>query len=267
VITKRVRARTKFNRSSVIVVVAAVVVAGAVLFLARMHGWWAVAMLVVAVAELGPLRATGVPKGGWRNVLLERANSLIVGLSVVLVIALVPRLATQVAVAGLYVGWLSWPGWGRPEDRAGNMLQLLVVQGVATEAVFLMEAIWRPGPMLGIVPVSLVLVWAASYVSVYATLARRGERSAGIMAATWSLVAVEVSWVLMLWLFTYTTAGGYLLVPQPALVLTALAYCFGSIYVAQREGKLSRGRLTEYLLIGLILIAIVAIGTSWRGSI
>jgi hypothetical protein len=71
----------------------------------------------------------------------------------------------------------------------------------------------------------------------------------------------------MQWLFTYTTAGGYLLVPQPALVLTALAYVFGSIYVAQREGKLSRGRLTEYLLIGLILIAIVAIGTSWRGSI
>jgi hypothetical protein len=81
------------------------------------------------------------------------------------------------------------------------------------------------------------------------------------------LVAAEVAWVLQLWLFTYTTAGGYILVPQPALILTALAYCFGSVYWSQRQGTLSKGRLTEYLLIGLVLIVIVAVGTSWRGSI
>jgi hypothetical protein len=230
----------------------ALLVAAAVLLLARMHGWWPVALVVVAVVELR------------RGALLERTNSLIVGLSAALIVALVPRLATQVAVAVLYAGWLWWMGRTRRQHQVGNMLQLLVAQAAATEAVFLMEAIWRPEPM---VPLSLFLIWVCSYGSVYSTLARRGERMAGIMAAAWSLVAVEVSWVLMQWLFTYTTAGGYLLVPQPALVLTALAYVFGSIYVAQREGKLSRGRLTEYLLIGLILIAIVAIGTSWRGSI
>jgi hypothetical protein len=96
---------------------------------------------------------------------------------------------------------------------------------------------------------------------------RRGERAAGVMAATWGVVAVEIAWVLELWLFTYTSSGGYLLVPQPALILSALAYCFGSIYLSQRQGSLSRGRLTEYLLIGLILIAIVITGTPWRGSI
>jgi hypothetical protein len=233
----------------------AVLVAAAVLFLARMHGWWPAAMLAVAGVELRDRK--------W----LEHANGLIVGLSVVLIVALVPRLATQVAVTLLYGGWLWWTARSRRRDQAANMLQLLVVQAVAAEAVFLMEAIWRPEPVLNFVPLSLLLIWVSSYTSVYSILALRGERVAGIMAATWSLVAVEVSWVLMQWLFTYTTVGGYLLVPQPALVLTALAYVFGSIYVAQREGKLSRGRLTEYLLIGLILIAIVAIGTSWRGSI
>lgn len=244
----------------------AVLVAGAVLFLARMHGWWPVAMLVAALWELWPLRATAA-RAGWSSGLWQRTNGVIVGLSVALIIALVPRLATQVLVAVLYAAWLMWSARVRRQGQAGNMLQLLVAQAAASEAVFLMEAIWRPGPVLNFVPLSLALIWVAAYTSVYATLASRGERTAGIMAATWSLVAVEVSWVLMLWLFTYTTAGGYLLVPQPALVLTALAYVFGSIYVAQREGKLSRGRLTEYLLIGLILIAIVAIGTSWRGSI
>jgi hypothetical protein len=87
------------------------------------------------------------------------------------------------------------------------------------------------------------------------------------MAATWALVCTEISWVLLRWLFTYTVTGGYILVPQPMLILTALAYCFGSIYVSQRKGSLSRARLTEYLLIGLILIAIVVTGTPWRGSL
>ena len=244
----------------------AVVEAGAVLFLARMHDWWPVAMLAVVLVELVPMRMGG-SETNWNSALRERTNSFIVGLSVVLVIALVPRLATQVVVAGLFVGWLWWMGRSRRQHQVGNMLQLLMVQAAATEAIFLMEAIWRPGPLLGYIPVSLTLVWLVTYTSVYSTLLNRGERMAGIMAATWSLVAVEVSWVLLLWLFTYTTIGGYLLVPQPALVLTALAYVFGSIYIAQRDGKLNRGRLTEYLLIGLILIAIVAIGTSWRGSI
>lgn len=245
----------------------AVLAAAAVFFLARMNGWWPAAMAVVAAVELWLPRLGAGKKGGRNNLLLERTNSLVVGLSAALVVALVPRLATQVTVAALYAAWLWWAARSRQQNQAGNMLQLLVAQAAATEAVFLMEAIWRPGLVLGFVPVSLLLIWVSSYATVYATLTRRGERVAGIMAATWSLVAVEVSWVLMVWLFTYTTGGGYLLVPQPALVLTAMAYVFGSIYVAQREGKLSRGRLTEYLLIGLILIAIVAIGTSWRGSI
>jgi hypothetical protein len=56
-------------------------------------------------------------------------------------------------------------------------------------------------------------------------------------------------------------------VPQPALVLVALAYCMGSIYTSAKQGKLSFSRLVEYLVIGLILVGMVIMGTSWRGSI
>jgi hypothetical protein len=233
--------------------------AAVVLFLARLHSLWPLAIVVVAVIELWPLRPGATPAAGRRDVLLERVIGLVAGFSAVLIIALVPRLVSQVVVALLYAVWQSW--WAA-RGRPAGMINLLIVTAAAAEAVFLMAAIWRPDDWL-----TLVLVWCLAWAPVYATMSLRGERAAGIMAATWALVSVQVSWVLLLWLFTYTTAGGYLLVPQPALVLSALAYCFGSIYVAQREGKLSRGRLTEYLLIGLILIAIVAIGTSWRGSI
>ena len=90
---------------------------------------------------------------------------------------------------------------------------------------------------------------------------------ASVLAAAWALVAAEISWVLVRWLFVYVMPQGYLLIPQAAVVLAAMGYVFGSIYMAQRDGKLSRSRLTEYVLIGLILIAIVITGTPWRGSL
>jgi len=139
---------------------------------------------------------------------------------------------------------------------------LLVVQAVVFEAVFLMAAVWRSPDVL-----VLALAWIGAYVSVYAVLSARGERAAGVMAATWAVITTEVGRVLLWWLFTYTMTGGYILVPQPALILTALAYCFGGIYLSQREGSLSRGRLAEYLLIGLILVGIVIVGTSWHGAV
>jgi hypothetical protein len=178
------------------------------------------------------------------------------------VIAVAPRLVTQAVVAGLYAVWRWWvSGSGRAAHKT-SLLNLLIVQAVVFEALFLMAAEWQTSEW-----VVLALVWACAYLSVYSILDRRGERVAAVMAATWALVAAEISWVLLRWLFVYTVNGGYLLVPQPALVLSALAYCFGSIYASQREGKLSRARLTEYLLIGLILIAIVITGTPWKGTL
>lgn len=240
----------------------AIVQAAAVFALARQAGLWPLAVVVVVAVELGflsPLLGVSVKERGrgW----LERVPALLIGLSVVLVVAVLPRALAQAGVVGLYGLWRVW--WATKHAGApASLLNLLFVQGAVFEALFLMAAVWRTPNW-----VVIGLAWGAAYVSVYAVLAQRGERAAGVLAATWALAVAEIAWVLLQWLFTYTLSGGYLLVPQPALVLTALAYCFGSIYVAQRQGKLSRGRLTEYLLIGLILIAIVVMGTPWRGSL
>jgi hypothetical protein len=147
-------------------------------------------------------------------------------------------------------------------DTTAGLVKLLAVQALAFEALFLMAAVWQtPRPVL------LVLVWAAVYATTYQVLAARHERGAGVLAAAWALTATEASWIFLTWLVSYVTPGQYLVVPQPALVLTALGYCFGSIYAAQRGGILNRARLTEYLLIGLILLGIVIAGTTWRGTL
>ena len=228
----------------------------------RQTGLWWLACLVVAVVELRAyIPTSGVRPAVSKEMIWVRLPGLFMGLSVALITALVPRQVTQVAVAALYAAWLLWRE--RSTDQMSkNLVQLLLVQGVMFEAIFLMAAIWQVPSWL-----ILGLVWAGAYTGVYGVLRRRSDRSAGVMAATWGVIATEVSWILMLWLITYTMRGGYVLVPQPALILTALSYIFGSILSSSRQGNLSRARLAEYMVIALVLVVIVVFGTSWRGNV
>jgi hypothetical protein len=238
----------------------ALVVAALVFLLARQQGLWPFAVLAVILVELWPLRPGGQTQDRVR-ILLERTGAVVIGAGAAMTIAVSPRLATQIGAAVLYGAWIWWSNSTEHTVKAA-LINLLVVQVALFEALFLVSAVWRSPEWI-----VLILIWASCYASVFAALTLRVERMAGVMAATWALVATEISWVFLRWLFVYTIPGGYLLVPQPTIVLTAIAYCFGSIYISQRQGNLSRARLTEYLLIGLILITIVITGTPWRGSL
>jgi hypothetical protein len=243
-------------------VVRAVAMTAAILFLSQRHGLWIASAAVVLILELGFARiGTTSGRKDLMRLVMERIPIVLIGLSSTMIIAAVPRFVTQVVVAAAYLAVRFL--WELEADHIRRSLPgLLIVTAAQFEALFLMAAVWRTTEW-----VILALVWICAYLSVYAGLSNRAERVAGVMAAAWALICIEISWVLLRWLFTYTLTGGYLLVPQPMLILTALAYCFGSIYVSQRKGSLSRGRLTEYLLIGLILIAVVITGTPWRGSL
>jgi hypothetical protein len=244
-------------------IVLAALEAGGV-FWASQHKLWPLAVVFVLALELRALWPNGaVPDKERREYAKVRLMPVLAGVATSLIIAASLRLVAQLVVTVLYGVWRA--RWTPRQDTGKHgMVNLLIMQAALFEAVFLVAAMptWQvPSPIV------LGAVWVAAAAPVYAVLSRRGERAAGVMAATWGVVALEISWVLMLWLFTYTSSGGYLLVPQPVLILTGVAYCFGSIYLSQRQGSLSRGRLTEYLLIGLILIAIVITGTPWRGTL
>jgi hypothetical protein len=238
-----------------------IAVAAGVFWLSWQELWPAAIALVLAV-ELWNLRTA---EGGLGKALIRRVPALLMGAAVAILISVSVRLVAQVVLAGVYAVWRWW--WtGRRGDEPSSLPSLLLIQALVFQALFLMAAQWR-GP--GGVPewLTLLLVWAGSYLAVYSVLSQRAERAAGVMAATWALVATEIAWVLMRWLHVYTLAGGYLLVPLPVLILVGLSYCFGSIYASQRQGRLSRARLAEYLVIGVILIAIVVFGTPWKGSL
>ncbi|HSX01530.1 MAG TPA: hypothetical protein VLF67_04795 [Candidatus Saccharimonas sp.] len=232
--------------------------AAAVAYLAYWRLVW-LALAAVAVIELWrEVRS-------WRDLhwrlLSLHAIPLLVGSSVAVIIALQPRAASQLVVTGVYGLWLGWR-MIRPLAAPVGFAELLAVQAVTLEALFLAAAIWKvPRPLV------MLLVWVAMYATSYRVLADRGERAARALAAAWALVAAQVAWVSMLWLVSYITPGHFAIVPQPVLVLTAVAYCFGSIYLAQKQGELGRGRFAEYLVIGFVLLWIVVTGTHWRGTL
>lgn len=230
---------------------------GLIIWWPSQKGYWWVALILVAAAEL----VLAQSKGPLRERFMERFPALMMAGSIALTISLLPKAASQLAVIVAYIAWrFFFAGTSKPDDR--GLIGLFLVQIVFFEAVFLAAAIAGPPPAL-----ILIVVWLGCFGLAHALLRARGERNAVLMASVWALVAAECSWVFTTWLVSYVTVGGYVIVPQPTLVLSALAYCFGGIYIAQRQNKLSRTRLSEYMFIVLIILAIVIAGTKWRGSL
>jgi hypothetical protein len=178
----------------------------------------------------------------------------------VLVIALIsPRPGTQIVLIVLYCLWRAWLSFN---EAAQPWLVAALTQFLALDALFLGAAVWH-WPILLIV----ILTWAISWVVARQVLAPYQDRAEVTLAATWALVSAECAWVFSLWLVSYIVVGGIIIIPQAAIVLTALGYCLGGIYTSHRRSQLSRNRLIEYLLIGLFLLAIVIAGTKWNGVI
>lgn len=215
----------------------------------------ALALALTVVVEL----LTADPRAAIKE-WLERSVHFHAAISIALLLLLAPVLQTVIIMALLGLGWLVWlrlapRGWHPPVVALTN-------QFFSLWAIFLAAAIWRL-PNL----VVLAAIWGASFLISRQMLQQLGEKTATLLAAAWALTCAQAAWLFAIWLVNYTLLGGWVIVPQPAVVLTALGYCFGGIYIAHLRAQLSRTRLTEYLLIGLSLMMIVIAGTKWNGSV
>lgn len=247
------RARLQINNAQAIRLAWAVAVGGIALALAPKQDLWWLALILVGAVEL-------IAVWGQRRVAWQLIVPMVMAVCVILVMTLVPRMASQVVLAVGYTAWRWW--WSTGEAGRAHLPNLLGLQTMISLAVFLMAVVWRvPAPMV------VLLMWGLAYITVLSVMQARRETSAKLLAAAWALIATELAWILQFWLFTYTVRGGYAMVPQGVLVITALGYCFGSVYMSARAGSLSRSRLLEYLAIGLVVIIMVVSGTSWKGAI
>lgn len=193
----------------------------------------------------------------------ERWDQAVLGIalgSLVVVLALNANLLGQVLVVISY-GWWQMGRHFYAKNQNFQVWQAGWLEFLALSAAFSAEAIWHW-------PVVLVLVVVyVSSIAVARGFFSNGERAVRALALAWGLIVAEASFIFSIWLVQYVLPGSLLLVPQPAVVITALGYCFGSIYLAHASSRLSKARLAEYAIIGLCLVAIVVAGTHWNGSI
>jgi len=192
--------------------------------------------------------------------LVQRAAWAIALASLVVILSLNSNIVGQIIVI---VGYVLWQ---LGQKHYASTQQFRVVQAAWLEftalvAAFSAETIWHW-------PVAIVLVIVyLSSVAVALAFFAGSERAVRALAAAWGLIVAEASFVFSVWLVGYVLPGNILLVPQAAVVITAVGYCFGSIYLAHSNAKLSKARLAEYAIIGLCLVVIVIAGTRWSGAI
>ncbi len=229
-----------------------------VLLLGARSGWAWVALLLVLGGEIYRWRfRAGESVDG-----LDFAANSIARMSLLGIAVLTPSTIGKLLIGLVY---LSSVFWLRPADSvemAMRVAQTAVTQFLSLMVIFLAQAFWH-------FPAFLVVgwAWASSYVLAYRLLNHFEERAAAVLAAGWALLVSEASWIFSIWLVNYILPGGILTVPQPALVITALSYSLGGIYLSHRANHLSRTRLIEFLLIGLVALTVVISGTNWRGAI
>lgn len=218
---------------------------------ARFNFLWLTPLLVLA-AEL-----YSKPEGkSAKQQIIDNTPRWLGGLALITILSLQPRPGAQVIILAGYLGWLVWN-----KDSSKRRLSVAgLAQFFVLWALFLAAAIWRWPSML-VIMLAYGSAWALAQWQL------EGQRARQVLSLSWALIVAQCSWVFLVWLVNYIVAGGLVLVPQAAVVITALGYCFGGIYQAHAESKLSRGRLAEYLFIGLILIAVVVAGTRWSGAI
>lgn len=216
------------------------------------------ALLVIAAAELYRARRRGYMNSPG---LIHASSVWLASLSAVVFIGLQANHITQVVLALVYGVWRWWLIHYQHDEK--HALGVAGVTALASlSAIYLAAAVWH---LSGFIIVALT--WAACWLVGMRMLEGTEDRAKPVLVSAWSLIAAECAWLFSLWLVTYIILNGLLLLPQAAVVITALGYCLSGIYLSHKRSQLSRARLVEYLLVGLVLLVVVIAGTKWSSVI
>lgn len=193
-----------------------------------------------------------------QNAWKDGAFSMLVRLGLMGLLALIKQPVGIAVIGAVFLTFRLW--WknsavSRPTLALGGQFILLWV-GYLLAAVVKLP--------LG---VTLAWSWVVGYVCAAHFLRAYDVRARAVIAASWALVSLECGWFFSVWLVNYILPYGVFVIPQPALVMTALGYSLGGIYKFHHAKNLTRARLIEYLVICLVALAIVISGTNWKGAV
>ena len=187
----------------------------------------------------------------------------IIRLSLFGLIILQPSIYSKI---GLIVIFISSIFWLNPYQKTnhGYLISIVAIgQFLILSTIFLAQMLWHTPLYL-----SLIILWSTSFIIAECLLFSLNEsKNHQIIAAAWALIVTEISWILSIWQVSYILPREILIIPQPAVITTALGYCLGGIYLAHNQNRLNRIKLIEYLIVGLLVLGVVISGTNWRGTI
>jgi hypothetical protein len=147
-----------------------------------------------------------------------------------------------------------------PHKLLDTILSLLFVF-MSLNVSALLVALWH-WPVV----IVLVLLWFVNYVvSLFWIL--EYSSSPQVLAGLWSFLVVEMFWVASRWLILYSVPHTPILVSQIGLIITALAYCWGGIYVHHKNKTLKRSLVFEYIVVASVVFVILMALSRWSVSI
>jgi hypothetical protein len=187
-----------------------------------------------------------------------RTNSpdLIVNLSFVVLLVQATTVATNVVLTALYMLWLIWLKPKSSQSAVG--LQALATLFIGLSAVF-----WLSDDLNEIL---IVLgTWGIALSASRHFLSHFEEPLVRVISLGWALVVAQLVWLSNRWLIIYPISDD-LVIPQPAVTITLLAYICGTLYLLAQHGNLRRSITRNYLVIGTVILFIILWTADWSIS-
>lgn len=164
-----------------------------------------------------------------------------------------------VGIAG-YVLMVAEDLRSEPRKKLDTMLSLILVF-MSLNVAAILVALWH-WPVV----IVLALLWFVQYlVSLFWLL--EYSNSPQVLAGLWSFLVVELFWVVSRWLILYSVPHTPLLIAQISLIVVALAYCWGGIYVHHKNKTLKRSLLFEYFVVAIVVFVLLVALSRWSVSI
>lgn len=210
--------------------------------------------LAVAVILASKWRVLAVQPRHWLANIRANSSDLIVNFSFVVFLYQAQTLATSLLWVGLYIAWVVYL---KPQSR-----ELMVgVQSLLTHLIGLTALFWLADEIPEMLLV--VVAWLIGLSASRHFLSHFEEPLTRLISFGWAYIVAQLSWILNRWLVTYPLADDIVL-PQPAIVVTLLAYITGSLYYLNTQGKLRRVYLRQYIMIGAVILLVIMWQTDWQ---
>lgn len=223
------------------------------IFLTLLTGSWVLGIVLVLISKW---RIFAVRPRFWFLNIKSSLVDLIVGASFVLIAycsgtTLIP---VHSILAVCYSLWLIWL---KPKSTLeATEVQALVAVFLGSTAATLMaadaDAVWL-----------VMTCFVIGYGAARHVLVQTDDHDYGIITVSAGLVAAEIAWLCHNWLIVYPFSATGIIIPQLSIILTVVAFAFGTCYKAALKDKNGELRFSEVGLPVAFSVLIIFIVITW----